>query len=194
MNTTGKVSDILKSVTKAIAELCQCQYTSSFIVDSQLFCNGKSEVVYQGQLLTTDGKAAEEIRNLTHEWVLDKPFISVSDQMYQLNPYCSVIIDKVGENVCDALSPTESTLKSDKISGTDFTIREISFIVVMALLVVVIIAFAVCVTAYFIRRRSLKTHRFKIRYRKLWLISACAYSGKRNDSMRLIKNMRLYGT
>ena len=27
-----------------------------------------------------------------------------------------------------------------------------------------------------------------------WLISACAYSGKRNDSMRLIKDMRLYGT
>ena len=31
-------------------------------------------------------------------------------------------------------------------------------------------------------------------YRRLWLISACAYSGKRNDSMRLIKDMRLYGT
>ena len=139
-------------------------YTSSFIVDSQLFCNGKIEVVYQGQLLTTDGKAAEEIRNLTQEWVLDKPSnISVSDQTYQLNPYCSVIIDKVGENVCDALSPTESTLRSDKISGTDFTIREISFIVVMVLLVVVIIAFAVGATAYFIRRRS-KTRRFKMRY------------------------------
>ena len=163
MNTTGKVSDISKSVTKAIAELCQCQYTSSFIVDSQLFCNGKSEVVYQGKLLTTDGKAAEEIRNLTQEWVLNKPFVSVSDQTYQLNPYCSVIIDKVGENVCDALSPTESTLKSDKISGTDYTIREISFIVVMGLLVVVIVAFAVGITAYFIMKRS-KMHRFKIRY------------------------------
>ena len=120
-------------------------------------------MVYQGQLLTTDGKAAEEIRNLTQKWVLDKPFISVSDQTYQLNPYCSVIIDKVGENVCDALSPTESTLKSDKISGTDFTIREISFIVVMALLVVVIIAFAVGATAYCIRRKS-KMRRFMIRY------------------------------
>ena len=31
-------------------------------------------------------------------------------------------------------------------------------------------------------------------YRILWLIKACAYSGKRNDSMRLIKDMRLYGT
>ena len=33
-----------------------------------------------------------------------------------------------------------------------------------------------------------------IKYRRLWLISACAYSGKRNDSMRLIKDMRLYCT
>ena len=29
------------------------------------------------------------------------------------------------------------------------------------------------------------------RYRILWLISACAYTGKRNGSMRLIKDMRL---
>ena len=31
-------------------------------------------------------------------------------------------------------------------------------------------------------------------YRRLWLISACAYSGKRYVSMRLINDMRLYGT
>ena len=30
-----------------------------------------------------------------------------------------------------------------------------------------------------------------VRYRILWLISACAYTGKRNGSMRLIKDMRL---
>ena len=31
-------------------------------------------------------------------------------------------------------------------------------------------------------------------YRILWSISACAYSGKRNDSMCLIKDVHLYGT
>ena len=31
-------------------------------------------------------------------------------------------------------------------------------------------------------------------YRKLRLIGAYAYSGERNDSMRLIRDMRLYGT
>ena len=35
---------------------------------------------------------------------------------------------------------------------------------------------------------------YHIQYRRLWLISACAYSGKRNVTMRLIKDMRLYGT
>ena len=163
MNTSGKVSDISKAVTKAIAELCQCQYTPRFIIDGQIFCNSKSEVVYQGQLLTTDGKTAEEIRNLTQEWVLNKPFIGVSDQTYQLNPYCSVAIDKVGESVCDAISPTELTLKSNKLSGTGFTIREISFIVMMALLALTVVAFAVSATAYFIRRRS-KMGRLKLRY------------------------------
>ena len=161
MNTSGKVFDTSRSITKAIAELCQCQYTPSFIVDSQLFCNGKSEVVYQGQLLTTDGKSAEGIRNVTQEWVLNKPFISVNEQTYQLNPYCSVTINKVGENECDAISPTEPPLKSDKISDTGFSIREIAFIVVMALLALVIVVFAVCATACCIRRSKMR--RVKLR-------------------------------
>ena len=38
------------------------------------------------------------------------------------------------------------------------------------------------------------TYSYMLLYRIIWLISACAYSGKRNDSMRLIKDMRLYGT
>ena len=163
MNTSGKVLNISRSITKAIAELCQCQYAPSFVVDSQIFCNGKSEVVYQGQLLTTDGKSAEGIRNLTQEWVLNKPFITVNDQTYQLNPYCSVTIDKVGENVCNAISPTEPPLKSDKISDTDFSIREIAFIVVMALLALVVVVFIVCATACCIMRRS-KMDQFRLRY------------------------------
>lgn len=120
-------------------------------------------MVYQGQLLTTKSKIAEEVRNLTQEWVLNKPFISINDRSYQLNSYCSVIIDKVGESVCDVISSTEPTLKSDKNSYTGFTIREISFIVVMALLVLVIVAFAVCATAYFIKRKS-KMRRLKLKY------------------------------
>ena len=119
-------------------------------------------MVYQGQLLTTDGKTAEDVRNLTQEWVLNKPFIRVSDQSYQLNAYCSVIIDKVGESVCDAISPTEPTLKSEKNTYTGFTIRETSFIVVMILLVLGIVAFAVCATAYFIKRKS-KMRRLKLK-------------------------------
>ena len=39
-----------------------------------------------------------------------------------------------------------------------------------------------------IRKRLLEKQR---KYRILWLISACAYNGKRNGSMGLIKDMRL---
>ena len=163
MNTTGKVSDISKSITAAIAELCQCQYTSNFIVDSRLFCKDKSEVIYQGQLLTTDGKTAEGIRNLTQEWVLNKPLISISNQTYQLNPYCSVVVNKIGVTVCDAIFPTEPNLKSENISDADFSAREIVFIVVMALLALVIIVLTVCAIAYFIMRRS-KIRQLKLRY------------------------------
>ena len=89
--------------------MCNCEYSENFIDSGQFFCgSSKKEIIYQAQLLTTDGKTAEEIRNVTQKWVLTKPFITISGQRHQLDPYCSVVIERIGDISCDPTVPTSS--------------------------------------------------------------------------------------
>ena len=107
-NPAEKSTDIATTIGEQVAQLCQCQYSETFISNGQFFCgNSKKQVIYQAQLLITDGKTAEEIRNITQKWVLTKPFITISGKSYQLDPYCSVVIKEFGDITCDAVSPTQ---------------------------------------------------------------------------------------
>ena len=97
---TQKTTTIAQFVAQQIAQWCQCQYSSSFITDSQLFCTTNNNVVYQGQLLPTDNKTALEIRNITQLWVLRKPVIMMDGQSYQLHSNCSVVVKELGVTSC----------------------------------------------------------------------------------------------
>lgn len=162
-NTTDKIADLTDGISKAIVDMCQCLYISNFIVDSRLFCSvDKSKITYQALLLTTDGKTAEEVRNLTQEWVLTEPAVNIQDKMYQLDSYCSVVIDEIGVIACDPISPTKPA--SDNSATTvDYTGREVAFIFIMALLLLIIVGIAVTITTYFIMKRR-KLHILKPRY------------------------------
>ena len=162
-NTTDKIADLTDGISKAIVDLCQCLYIPDFIVDSRLFCSvDKNEITYQALLLTTDGKTAEEARNLTQEWVLTEPAVNIQGKMYQLESHCSVVIDEIGVIACDAISPT--TPASVKGATTeDYTGREVAFIITMALLLLIIVGFTVSMTTYCIMKRR-KFHTLKPRY------------------------------
>ena len=107
-NPMGRASEIEIAISEQIAHMCNCEYSESFIDDGQFFCSGsEKEIIYQAQLLTTDGKTADEIRNVTQKWVLTKPFItSSSNEHHQLDPYCSVVIQEIGDISCDPIVPT----------------------------------------------------------------------------------------
>ena len=120
-----------------MSRLCQCQYNTSYIVNHNLLCSDdESWVIYQGQLLTTEGNSAEEIRNLTQEWVLTRPIIRIENKPHQLDSYCSVVVEKLGEIMCDAIAPTET----DTIDGSSsLTLLELISVIIMAILVVVVL-------------------------------------------------------
>ena len=114
-NLIGKATDIAQAISEQIAQICNCEYSENFINNGKFFCSSsKKEIIYQARLLTTDGKTAEEIRNLTQTWVLTKPFVNISDQRHQLDPYCSVVIQEIGDLSCDPTVPTvlSSSVKS----------------------------------------------------------------------------------
>ena len=163
-NTTDKIADVSDAITKAVVDMCQCPYTPDLIVDGRLLCSDdKSLSIYQALFLTTDGMTAEHIRNLTQEWVLTKPTITISSKTYQLDNFCSVVIDELGVITCDAIvQPTDPTF-SKSATSVDYTALEEAFFAIMVLLVLVIIGIAVCVTTYFIMKRA-RVHILKQRY------------------------------
>ena len=123
--------------------MCQCQYSETFISNGQFFCgNSKKQVIYQAQLLITDGKTAEEIRNITQKWVLTKPFITISGKSYQLDPYCSVVIKEFGDITCDAVSPTQ--LESSVESSTYLLVYSVVVGVLLLLAITGVVILMLC--------------------------------------------------
>ena len=88
--------------------------------------------------MTPEGKTAKEIRNLTQEWAFSKPRVSIANTMYPLDPYCSVVVEELGETGCDAVSPTPSS--ETATSTPRFTVLEIVSVAVMVFLFLVVVA------------------------------------------------------
>ena len=149
-NAVRKISDIARFISQQIAQLCQCQYSDSFIVDGQLFCTTKNNVIYQAKLLSTDGKTALEIRNITQLWLLSKPIIAIEEKFYQLDPFCSAVVKEFGVTSCDTVSSTES-LSEPPSSFTTIELASVIGVGVMLLLTTVLIVALVCCCVYNMR-------------------------------------------
>ena len=112
----GKAKDMAQAISEQIAQICNCEYSKNFVDNGQFFCSSsEKEIVYQARLLTTDGKTAEEIRKLTQKWVLTKPFVTISGKRYLLDPYCSVVIQEIGNLTCD---PTILNVQSSSVRAS----------------------------------------------------------------------------
>lgn len=126
---------------------------ASFIFNARLMCgDDKNKLVFGAEFLTPENITADEIRRLAQEWVLTKPFIVISNTMHQVDPYCSITVENLGDTTCEAVSPTESEPES---TVPRFTLLEIISVVVMALLLIIVIIS--CVIIACLIRRICKT-------------------------------------
>ena len=143
--------------------MCNCEYSENFIDSGQFLCSSsKKEIIYQAQLLTTDGKTAEEIRNITQNWVLTKPIVTISGQRHQLDPYCSVVIREIGDLSCDPTVPTSGVK-----SGTrGYLVGYSAGIVLVLSAVVGIIIVAMIITFYAVKKYRSKKLKDATRYAK----------------------------
>ena len=156
----GKVKDMAQAISEQIAQICNCEYSKNFVDNGQFFCSSsEKEIVYQAQLLTTDGKTAEEIRNLTQKWVLTKPFVTISGKGHQLDPYCSVVIQEIGDLTCDptTLNVQSSSVRSSKGGGNlvGYSVGIVLFLLVM----VGTISVVMILTFYAVKKYRLKKAR-----------------------------------
>ena len=144
-------------IAQRLAQLCQCQYSSSSIVNSRLLCTAKNDAVYQAKLLPSDTKTALEIRNMTQQWILTKPIIAINERFYQVDPYCSIIVKELGMSSCDSVPSTEALLPEQNASfGKD--IIELVGVIVAGILLVVVITMAVILVLCCVCRKKSKSY------------------------------------
>ena len=153
----GKAKDMAQAISEQIAQICNCEYSKNFVDNGQFFCSSsEKEIVYQAWLLTTDGKTAEEIRKLTQKWVLTKPFVTISGKRHQLDPYCSVVIQEIGNLTCD---PTILNVQSSNVRSSGNLVGYSVGIVLSLSVMVGTISVAMILTFYAVKKYRLKKAR-----------------------------------
>ena len=141
------VSTIAQFIAQQIVQHCQCQYSANFIVDGQLFCTSDNSVVYQAQFISTDSETALEIRNITQQWVLSRPTITINGLSYQIDPDCSTVANKLGVTSCNIVSESQPNNQLPTISVS---------VVLIGMTLLVCIG-SIIFSLYYLHRRKLKS-------------------------------------
>ena len=140
-----------------MAQLCQCRYSSRFIISSQLLCTTKNNIVYQAKFLPSVSKTSLEIRNTTQLWILTKPLIAIDEEFYRVDPYCSIIIKELGMTSCD-LNPSTEALLPDQNSSFGKGVVELVAVIVAGVLLAVVIILTISLVLRCVCRRKSKSY------------------------------------
>ena len=121
-------------------------------------CTAENDVVYQAKFLPSYSKTALEIRNTTHIWILTKPIIAIDEQFYHVDPYCSIIVNELGNTSCGLSPSTEATLQNQKLflGMSVIELASITGVGAMLVLVIVLVIFLVLCCVY--KRKKAKSY------------------------------------
>ena len=105
-------------------------------------CTAKNNVVYQAKFLPSVTNTALEIRNITQLWILTNPIIIIDEQVYEVDPYCPIIVNELGITSCGS---TEALLPNEKpsLGLSVIELASISGVGAMLVLFIVLVIFLV---------------------------------------------------
>lgn len=140
------VSTIAQFIAQQIVQGCQCQYSANFIINGQIFCASENSVIYQAQLTSTDDKTALEVHNITQQWVLSGPTVTVCGISFKVDPNCSIVMNELGVASCHNESQPNNQLLVITTSVT-----------LVGVVLIVSIGSVIFFTFYYLRRRKVKS-------------------------------------
>ena len=106
-----KSVDISSAIVRRLLSDCQCPYSLDYVTHTRLLCGSNDrEVIYQSNLLNTDGAQATELMEMVQTWVNTNPTISVGGVSHQVSSYCQVEVSEIGSMECMAINPTTPTV------------------------------------------------------------------------------------
>jgi predicted thioredoxin/glutaredoxin len=100
------------------------------------------DVIYQAQLLSIVDKTAQEIRNITEQWVLSQPSIIIDGVSYQVDPSCSTEVKELGETSCNSAS--ESDPADEESTNVVIVVSVVSVVMVLLLIIAGLITASLC--------------------------------------------------
>ena len=154
-NPATKVSAIAGFIAQRIVQGCQCQYLANFIINDQLFCVSKNSVVYQAHFISTDSKAALEIRNITQQWVLSGSAIVINGLSYKVDPNCSIVVNELGVTSCSVMSESQANSNNNQLPTV------ISVSVTLGGMMLLICVGLVVFSLYMYYKRKSKNHNLR---------------------------------
>ena len=111
-NPIEKATEISSAIVDILLRVCECPYSLEYVTHSQLLCgSNENEVIYQANLLNTDGETAADLKRMVQLWVDNAPAIMVGGTLQKVDSYCQVDVTEVGRvDECSALNPTTPTV------------------------------------------------------------------------------------
>ena len=105
-----KLLDMKNLVTTHVSSVCDCQYTSNFVVEDSFLCgDDPKESIFEGLLLVSDDITTDELLNVVQQWILQQPELTLNGEQYRADPYCQISVEELGTPQCNATSPTVTT-------------------------------------------------------------------------------------
>ena len=117
-----KIEDFIHETSLQLSKDCNCHIPVEHFANERLICEVKNtdKVVFQSRLVITDEKNSTELLESLKGWVATDPHIVVQGIQLQVDQYCSVELDELGNGDCISTTtppPPETTMPS--VSTTD---------------------------------------------------------------------------
>ena len=113
-----KASEISSTIVSYLLENCECPYSLEYVINARLFCGSdESTVIYQSNLLNTDGQTALDLLTLIQAWAEEGPEITVFGVTREVDPYCLVNVTDVN-NADDCVPLVPTTAESTMLEST----------------------------------------------------------------------------
>ena len=123
IDPTKKKEDLLNSVTSAVDNLCQCEFSGKTFHDVdttaafQCFDNSPTAVTFRGEIGSTMGVNSSQVISYMEQWVATNPTIVIQSSRLSVDSGCNVKIDSFNDPECGTMISTMNDDRSDS-TGT----------------------------------------------------------------------------
>lgn len=154
-----KIAEIEHILAEYIVTHCNCDiFSDQYITQGMLMCGtNQREFIFQAKVLSTADTTGQEFRdNFIQKMVNEKPIVSIAEQAYQVDSYCSVEIVNLGTSYCYSDNPTVGVSQHNDTKTPYQLAIEITAGAGAGIFLVILVVLGFCIACCCCSRKSVK--------------------------------------